>query len=60
MAPTFWQPGYSRYSYQVTVNDIESKLVTAEWLNATARNQYDLHGINLLFQQSGGVREWDW
>lgn len=48
--------GYSSYHYVVSTNSIKAKLETADWINASARVVNNLHGIQLIFAQSGGVR----
>jgi len=47
--------GYTYY-YKASTNKIKAKMETADWYNATHRIVNDLHGIQLAFAQSGGVR----
>lgn len=52
--------GASSYAYRVSANKIETKVESADWLNETSRMTLDLHGVNLLFAQTGGVLLFEW
>ena len=48
--------GYSHYYYRVSTNAIKAKVTSSDWYNSSTRVIQDLHGIQLIFAQSGGVR----
>jgi hypothetical protein len=44
------------YAYRVSINRIEAKAERPDSLNMTTRLVNDVHGVQLIFQQTGGIR----